>query len=165
MPPVKLVLIETPFAPERGISAAEREAAIARHIEYASRCMRDSFGRGEFPFASHMLYAARPLILDDAIPEERELRIRAGLAWGAFATLTAVYGDFGISPGMRKGIEAASQACRPIEHRRLPAASWKGSAIDFEKLRSCRCESFFERTGHHSDDCPLYDRLPMALGK
>ncbi len=48
----KLVILETPY---RGNSYSDLEG----NIEYARKCMRDSLFRGEFPFASHLLYTQR----------------------------------------------------------------------------------------------------------
>ncbi len=58
-------------------------------------------------------------MLDDSIAEDRELRICAGLAWGAVAEATVVYVDRGVSAGMEKGIADAKAAGRPIEYRRI----------------------------------------------
>jgi hypothetical protein len=100
------VLVESPYAGD-----------VKRHILYLKACMRDCLDRGEYPFASHMLYTQ---VLDDSIPEERELGIRAGLAWGGAARLTVVYEDLGISNGMAHGIEVAKKLARTVEYRRLP---------------------------------------------
>ena len=104
---MKLVIIESPFAGD-----------VEANIAYARMCMRDSLGRGEAPFASHLLYP-QPGILDDGIHFERRLGIAAGIAWGAVAELTAVYADRGISPGMQEGIRAAELLNRPIEYRKI----------------------------------------------
>lgn len=76
--------------------------------------MRDCFARGEFPFASHLLYTQEG-ILDDTIPEERKLGIETGLAWGRMADATVVYTDLGITDGMKVGIERARINKRDIE--------------------------------------------------
>jgi hypothetical protein len=105
-----LVLIESPFAGE-----------IDKNIEYARACMRDSLERGEAPFAMHLLYTQAG-ILNDAVPEERNWGIAAGMAWGKFAEITAVYSDLGITPGMEIGIQSAIEEGRVIEYREL--AGW-----------------------------------------
>ena len=104
---MSLVVIESPFAGD-----------VERNINYARACMRDSLSRGEAPFAPHLLYAQQG-ILDDDIPEERRLGIRAGFAWGKYAYKTVVYTDLGISGGMQMGIQEALQAGREIEYRQL----------------------------------------------
>lgn len=100
-----LVVIETPFK-EYG----------QKGIEYAQKALKDSLSRGEYPFASHLLYTQ---VLDDKNPEERNLGIEAGLAWCKNADLTAVYIDLGISEGMVEGILDAQKEGRKIEFRTL----------------------------------------------
>jgi len=102
-----LVILESPFAGD-----------IEKNLEYARKCMRDCFMRGEFPFASHLLYT-QDGILDDDLPKERKLGICAGLCWGKFASKTVVYTDLGISEGMGKGIEMAKEEGREVEMRKL----------------------------------------------
>lgn len=101
----EFVILESPFAGE-----------VEKNREYAMLAMRDSLMRGEAPFASHLLYTQ---MLDDLIPEEREMGIEAGLAIGKFATRTVVYIDRGLSGGMRYGIERAQQEGRTVEMRRI----------------------------------------------
>lgn len=69
--------------------------------------------------ASHLLYT-QPGVLDDEVPDQREIGIEAGLAWGRVCQATVVYIDLGISEGMDHGIYRAHQAGRPVEYRRLP---------------------------------------------
>lgn len=102
-----LVIIESPFAGD-----------IKKNIIYARKCMRDCFIRGEFPFASHLLYT-QDGILDDYIVGERKLGIKAGLKWGENAKKTVVYTDLGITGGMEDGIKNAIKHCRTIEFRSL----------------------------------------------
>lgn len=112
MPSLKpFVIIESPFA-----------GNIDRNITYARAAIRDSLLHGECPFASHLLYT-QPGVLKDDVPEERALGIEAGLTVGLWTCKTIVYDDLGISPGMQKGIEAAKQAGRAIEYRKVP--DWK----------------------------------------
>jgi hypothetical protein len=104
---VILVLLESPYAGD-----------VAANLAYARLCMRDCFMRGEAPYASHLLYT-QDGILDDAVAEERQIGIDAGLLWGAHAVKTVVYTDRGISRGMRYGIENAERAGRPVEYRSI----------------------------------------------
>ena len=99
------VIIESPFAGD-----------IDRNIHYARQCMYDCFKRGEFPFASHLLYTQ---VLNDLDVEQRKLGINAGLDWGKFAEKTVVYVDFGISNGMQYGIDNAKKNNREIEYRSI----------------------------------------------
>ncbi len=94
-----LVIIESPYAAANGKTVADHEA-------YARRCMADSLARGEAPLASHLLYT-QPGILDDADPEQRDLGMEAGFAWGEIADMIAIYADLGISKGMEEGVERA----------------------------------------------------------
>ena len=104
---MKRVIIESPYAGD-----------VEANVEFARRCMRDSLLRGEAPIASHLIYT-QPGILDDGVESERTLGIKAGLCWGAFADLTAVYTNLGISRGMQFGIADAKSRGRPIEYRKL----------------------------------------------
>lgn len=102
-----LAIIESPYAGD-----------IKGNTAYARLCMADSLKRGEYPLASHLLYTQQG-ILNDSIPAEREMGIKAGLEWAKHADLTAVYLDKGITKGMREGIENAKKAGRRIEYRKI----------------------------------------------
>ena len=104
-----LVILESPFAGD-----------VKKNLKYARKCMKDCFIRGEFPFASHLLYTQEG-ILDDNNPEERKLGIHAGLCWGKLAHKTVVYMDLGITEGMKQGIERAKKEGRDVEMRELGA--------------------------------------------
>lgn len=110
-----LVLLESPYAGD-----------VQRNEAYARLAMRDCFMRGEFPFASHLLYT-QPGVLDDTIPAERALGIKAGLAWGRRATKVVVYADYGITTGMLLGLRSASVARLPIEVRYLGVHNGKNN--------------------------------------
>ncbi len=86
----ELVVIETPYAGDRDL-----------HDAYLKACMKDSFDRGEYPYASHAIY---PGVLDDDVPEERTLGMEAGFAWGAMAQKRVFYVDLGISSGMAQAL-------------------------------------------------------------
>lgn len=102
-----LVILESPYA-----------GNIDLNVAYARLAVRDCLNRGEAPFVSHLLYT-QPTILRDAVPEERQWGIDAGLEWGRVADKTVVYTDLGISKGMQYGIDHALKAARPIEYRTL----------------------------------------------
>lgn len=112
---MKLVIIESPFA-------ADTKERAELHLRYARAAMRDCLMRGEAPFASHLLYT-QPGVLDDSDEDERRIGIDAGLEWGYWADLVAVYEDLGISPGMQLGIDAAEDRGTRVEHRRLDPAT------------------------------------------
>lgn len=102
------VIIESPYAGD-----------VETNLRYVRAAMRDCLKRGEAPFASHILYT-QPGVLDEGIPEERELGICAGLLWGVLADKTVVYTDLGTSKGMHYGIQRAKLLGRPVEYRTLP---------------------------------------------
>lgn len=106
---MKLVILESPFAPNNGKTVEE-------NIDYARKCVRDSLSRGEAPIASHLLYT-QPGILDDNIPSERQWGIDAGLSWKAVAEKSVVYCDYGVSSGMEYGIQQAKDAGMEVEIR------------------------------------------------
>jgi hypothetical protein len=105
---VELVIIESPYA-----------GNVELNLKYAKMCVLDCLKRNEAPYASHLFFT-QPDILDDTIPEERDLGIKAGLCWGEKAEKTVVYHDLGITPGMDRGIKRAMELNRPIEYRTLP---------------------------------------------
>ena len=105
----KLVVIESPFAGD-----------VSRNKTYLDALLVDSLKRGEYPYASHGFF---PQVLDDNIPEERALGIKAGLAWAARGSKTILATDLGISKGMQLGVDAAKIAGRPVEERSLKG--WK----------------------------------------
>lgn len=107
-----LVVIESPL---RG--------SVRRNVAYAKAAMLDSIGRGEAPYASHLLYAQAG-ILDDTNADERKAGMARGLAWSAKGDLVAAYVDLGVSDGMRAGIEAAGKAGTAIEYRTVPGWKW-----------------------------------------
>lgn len=103
----RLVILESPYAGD-----------VEANLTYARACLRHSLLLGEAPIASHLLYT-QPGVLDDNVHAERCLGIDAGLAWGLVAQATVVYGDRGISDGMRQGIFRAGREKRPVEFRRI----------------------------------------------
>lgn len=103
----KLVYLESPYAGD-----------VEKNIKYARLCMKDSINRGEYPFASHLLYTQEN-ILDDSDPVERTLGIVSGFAFAKLCSKTVIYADLGISNGMMLGIEDAIKNKRTIEVRYL----------------------------------------------
>lgn len=108
---MRRVVVESPYA-------SSTEEGIQKNIAYARACVKDCLDRGESPVAFHLLHT-QPGILDDSIPEQRNLGIEAGLWWTRVAETVAVYADLGISTGMRRGIEAATLWNIPVEYRTL----------------------------------------------
>lgn len=113
MPAMKRVIVESPFG-------APTPIGVAQNIAYARAAMRDCLKRGEAPYASHLLYTQFG-VLDDKVPADRELGMRAGWAWsrGPGVDGVRVYADLGISPGMQAGIDVAKSVGLEIEERHL----------------------------------------------
>jgi hypothetical protein len=118
---MKLVIIESPY-----------KGNVERNKLYLRSCIRDCINRNESPYASHRMLTDA---LDDDNPVEREIGIRAGLAWRK--TLTAVIGsddrilgydrvlpvfyvDIGCSSGMEFAKKQYEADGTRYEERRLP---------------------------------------------
>ena len=97
------VIIESPYAGD-----------IETNISYARKALKDALDRGEAPLASHLLYTQ---VLDDRVKEQRKLGIKAGLAWQKKAKAVVVYGDLGITKGMKRAIKLAKERKISIEYR------------------------------------------------
>lgn len=106
---MRRVIIESPWKAD----SIDQKTA---HIDYLREAIQDCLERGDSPYASHGLLTA---VLDDADPEQRELGIAAGLAWGEAAEATVVYQDLGVTEGMQAGIDHAIQCGRPVERRNV----------------------------------------------
>ena len=52
-----LVILESPY---KGNDWKDTE----ENLKYAKRCMKDCFNRGEYPFASHLLYTQEGILND-----------------------------------------------------------------------------------------------------
>lgn len=104
---MKRVILESPYAGD-----------IERNVNYARACVRDSLSRGEAPIASHLLYTQEG-VLNDEIPEERQLGIDAGLAWKNVADKHVFYIDYGYSRGMRYARQYATDNSIEVEERRI----------------------------------------------
>jgi hypothetical protein len=96
------VIIESPFR-----SKTEPQAD-AEYLVYLRRALRDSWDRGEHPFASHAFY---PFFLREGDPDERKAGIECGYLWWKFATRIIFYTDYNMSPGMEKALD------RAVHHR------------------------------------------------
>ena len=120
---MKLVIVESPF-----------KGDVALNIAYARACIHDSLRRGESPIASHLLYT-QPGVLDDNIPEERQLGIDAGLAWRGVSHGSVAYIDLGISGGMQYGLNLAATSGKTCEKRILPADDMANVYLEADRLR------------------------------
>lgn len=136
MPPMRLVVVESPYR-------ATPYRSLKQHREYLRAALADCLRRGEAPIASHHLL---PEVLDDDSPFERQLGIRAGLAWGRHADAVAVYSQLGVSPGMAQAIAAYKAAGKAIE--------WRG-VNDAEVRRILAMEHFSAPTSSAAGNTPL----------
>ena len=100
----------------RTIVESPYRGEVARNKAYLDRCLLDSLRRGEAPIASHKIFTD---ILDDNSPNQRNIGIKAGLAWIQVADVMAVYTDFGISDGMENAMSRARLHKIPIELREI----------------------------------------------
>lgn len=100
------VIIESPFAGGH------------KNVLFSRGCVLDSLGRGESPYASHLLYTQKGM-LDDADPVQRRRGISAADGWLEVADHVAVYCDFGITRGMVIGIVKAARLGKPVHLRWL----------------------------------------------
>ena len=111
------VIVESPYA-----------GNVAENLKYARLCMVDCLKRGEAPLASHLLYTQ---VLDDTVVEERDLGIRAGLAWSGPDVKHVFYVDNGISAGMK----LAAKRCYIYElrslHTPVPKVLMSKTDLDF----------------------------------
>lgn len=102
---MRLVVIESPFAGE-----------LDRNRVYLDRCILDCLARGESPYASHRMLTSA---LNDASETERAQGIAAGFAWRKVAAATVVYEDYGLSSGMKLGLDHAWEIGHPVERRSI----------------------------------------------
>lgn len=109
---MRRVILESPYKGNNWESTEE-------NLRFARLCGHDCFLRGEAFFASHLLYT-QDGVLDDKIPQERELGIEGGFLWKEVSDATAVYINRGISYGMRLGVKKTIGFGQPWEYRRLP---------------------------------------------
>jgi hypothetical protein len=99
---------------------------IRRNILYARAACKDALLRGYVPYASHLFFT-QPGLLDDKVPEERELGMEAGKALiREAAGYSLFYMDLGMSKGMQWGKQDAIKSGRIVEEVRIlpePGAS------------------------------------------
>ena len=86
--------------------------AVARNVALAREAGRRILLAGDTVFVPHLYL---PQMLDDDDPREREIGLRAGLAWLPFCDAVVVAGD--TTEGMRREIAEARAMGIPIEGR------------------------------------------------
>lgn len=104
----KTVCIESPYAGD-----------TVRNLEYARACLTYCLDQGVAPFASHLLY---PQVYDDSSEHHREIGLQAANRIGRQCDEVWVFTDHGISSGMQRAIDEATEANQPVHYRRLPTA-------------------------------------------
>lgn len=133
---MKKVILESPYAGD-----------VARNLTYARRALRDSLLRGEAPLASHLLYT-QDGVLDDTVPSDRALGIKAGFAWYKHAESAVVYADYGLTLGMLKGIQIAWDTTHSVEFRLIgkngETLSYEADLKRFQDKRSLARLEFFQ---------------------
>jgi hypothetical protein len=116
----RIVVIESPYAGD-----------VDLNVHYARLCVKDCLNRGEAAYASHLFFT-QDHILDDTVPEERQLGMEAGkLIEETLFAPVVVYQDLGISKGMEWGIQKAKEQGREIEYRKLEG--WKQVEDTFKR--------------------------------
>ena len=138
---MKFVIVESPFATRTIIMPNGSEYVVHQdgNVSYARACMHECLAqRNEAPYASHLLYT-QPHVLDDDVPHERELGIRAGLEIGSFAQLRIFFLDRGFSSGMAQALKFAEEIKQPCAARFLKGhdIGWKADPEVLERIRQC----------------------------
>lgn len=105
----KIVYIASPYAGD-----------IENNIRFAKAACRLAMEEGSTPVAAHLLY---PQMLDDSIPEQRDLGIRMGLKLLEACSELWLCGSR-ISEGMQEELKAAWRHGVPV--RRIPWESVAG---------------------------------------
>lgn len=116
-----IVCIESPLAGD-----------YKRNIAYARACMAYCLQQGAAPVASHLLYTQ---VLNDKIPEQREVGLLAGLALGDSCQERWFFTDFGMSPGMTAAMARAMEFDQPTRDIEL-GENW--SKLRLPKTKGAR---------------------------
>lgn len=123
----RLTIIESPLSPKNGRTMDE-------NLSYLRLCLRDSWNRGELPFASHGFF---PFFLNEHDPLERQAGIEAGYEFWEFRTVDegsygepdiaddlpriVFYLDHGMSDGMHAAFTRITELNRDYESRYILA--------------------------------------------
>lgn len=119
---MKLIYVASPFAGD-----------MEQNIEYAKQACRAVMESGHAFFAPHLLY---PSILDDTVPEERQLGIDMGLSMLSRCNELWVFGET-ISAGMQAEIQEAQRIGIPVRRMDLGEELTKPHAYSFGMMESC----------------------------
>lgn len=111
---MKLVYIESPYAPKDNVSTEE-------HLAYLHDICRWAVLNGYNPVASHGWYTQ---FLDDTVPDERTLGIAAGQKLSELCEERWFCVDYGVSKGMQYGYQYWHDKT-PWQHLKI----WKERAL------------------------------------
>ena len=89
----------------------DEKRSVEENIQEALAGCAYALKNGYAPFASHLLY---PRCLDDSKVEERELGMKAGLAWIDICDEVWQWGAF-VSEGMKKELEYAKSKGKVVK--------------------------------------------------
>lgn len=106
---MKRVIIESPYG-------SDDPEIVKRNEKFLFECAKDCLSRGESPFASHGWYTR---FLDDRNMADRALGITCGFYWMEVCDYVVAYDDYGITPGMKKGIKNALSLGKSLIMRNL----------------------------------------------
>lgn len=106
---MRRVILESPFR-----TSIDNDQTV--HYEYLQTCIRNCLRRGESPYASHQMLTAA---LNDDVPAERTLGIKAGYEWYGAADMVVFYVDLGFSSGMHLARSMCIKGSVPFEERSL----------------------------------------------
>jgi hypothetical protein len=108
----KSLIVNESFNPKRAIIESPFALDMLENVEYAAKVIAELLlVHNKAPIASHLLYTR---MLNDLNKEERDIGIKAGLAYGQHAEETIVCIDRGLSVGMVYGINNAIIDNRPF---------------------------------------------------
>ena len=130
---MKLIYVASPYAGD-----------VEKHVEYAKQACRAVMESGHAFFAPHLLY---PSILDDNVPEERQLGIDMGLTMLEKCDELWTFGDH-ISKGMQAEIKEAERIGIPVRHIALELQI----ADSKEKLEGMTVEQFLRTHPNATSD-------------
>ena len=83
--------------PKRILVISPYSGDVRRNLSYLEHCLKYVIAQGHAPFAPHWIY---PQYLDDKDPDQRELGLHMGLAWGEKAQEIWIFRDLGETEGM-----------------------------------------------------------------
>ena len=92
--------------------------AVESNIRIAQSMVKLALLKGHAPFAPHLQY---PQILSDDVPEYRVIGMQAGLEWVGACDEVWIWGDGGISEGMKAEVAEAQRVGLPI----IPITSYE----------------------------------------